>query len=142
MIGISYSNAPPNTKRVYYEGSDTLRTGYALCYNYDYGTASEADFDRWVRVEKPATANLGYFAGVVHPSNDGFVGPGWINIITKSSICRGWTDLSCTLGSTSLTIVDGSYALHNGGTAVGTAMQTVDRSGTAGTVLTRLTAGG
>ena len=40
---------------VWYEGTDALKAGEGVCYNTDYGTATEADGRRCNRVERPTT---------------------------------------------------------------------------------------
>jgi len=144
-MAVTFADTPTvETKRVYYEGSDTLQEGYALCYNFNYGTASAADTARLMRVEKPATANLEYFAGVVHPDSAGKTGPCYVTIIVPSvqgEAANVHTDQNCTLGTTELAAQDGSYALGAAGAgapAVAKALQTVDRSVTNGLVFARL----
>ncbi len=133
---------------VYYEGTDTLKTGYALCYNYDSGTAATATKDRFSRVEKPTTRNLQYFAGIVAEGlpSAGKVGPSLIRIVKPSGVsCTAFTDQSCVIGSTVLYIQTASYyltdAAYTSSTAsrpVAIALQTIDRSSTAGTVQVKL----
>lgn len=50
---------------VWYSDSDAIKAGEAVCYNTDYGTATDADASRSNRVERPTVANSGAFAGVV-----------------------------------------------------------------------------
>ncbi len=54
----------PVSQWVWYEGTDILRTGEAVCFNTDYGTAATADARRCNRVERPSTSNNMAFAGV------------------------------------------------------------------------------
>jgi len=49
---------------VWYEGTDALFQGEGVCYNTDYGTATEADARRGHRVERPTVSNNTAFAGV------------------------------------------------------------------------------
>lgn len=49
---------------VWYEGTDALREGEALCYNTDFGTATERNRRRNNHVERPSAANNYAFAGV------------------------------------------------------------------------------
>lgn len=49
---------------VWYAGTDALKQGEAVCYNADYGTATEADASRGNRVERPTVSNNMLFAGV------------------------------------------------------------------------------
>lgn len=131
------------TKKAYYTGSDVLREGYALCYNNDSitgGSAGEFDGSRHWEVEKPASGNLKYFAGVVSGSYANKTGPCVVKLHEPDSACRGvnlWTQLSTTLGTTKLALIGGTYAfgaVGNTRITMGTAMQTEDRSTTAGVV--------
>lgn len=105
-----------NTKYVYYSGSDTLYTGYALCY--DDATA-DSDFagapktTLGIEVVQPATAVLNLFAGVVHPDSDGVEGPAWVRIITPTpgEPCVMYTKANATKFATALAPANGSYAL-------------------------------
>jgi hypothetical protein len=51
-------------EEVWYEGTDAVKQGEALCYNTDYGTAADFDGRRCNRVERPSTSNNMAFAGV------------------------------------------------------------------------------
>jgi len=122
-------------KRVYYEGTDTLKEGYALCYNHDYGTAASEDEGRFFRVEKPSVSNALYFAGVVAPSGESKVGPCYVDIILPGSYCNIWSYRSNTINAGRTTFCAAQYYFYAAGfpgqgTAV--AKQTIDRSSTAG----------
>jgi len=80
----------------------TLYKGQALCYNRDYGTATERDGERDSRVELPSTTNNLRFAGVLDhnvtvPSN----GEIKVTINEPGSVCDLW------IGSD--TVVDSTY---------------------------------
>ena len=47
----------------WYGGSDALKLGEPVCFNTDYGTATDADARRCNRVERPSTSNNRAFAG-------------------------------------------------------------------------------
>lgn len=49
---------------VWYEGTDALLQGEGVCYNTDYGTATDSDARRANRVERPSSSNNFAFAGV------------------------------------------------------------------------------
>ena len=51
-------------EEVWYEGTDAVKQGEALCYNTDYGTAADYDGRRCNRVERASTSNNMAFAGV------------------------------------------------------------------------------
>jgi hypothetical protein len=165
------SDPKAKTIKVYYEGSDTLYTGYALCYNYDTtdnwagvasidatttastitesGTTAEGSQNegKLLRVEKPATANLQWFAGVVTADYDGFTGPGPVDIyVPNGAIVPVRSYVSSTVGKHALAIQNGQYYIGNpaAGTTNGAAkyvavtVETVNRSSTAGVCLARL----
>lgn len=154
MVQVNYDKTPGDakTKWVYYEGSDTLHTGYALCYNHDKGTAANVNVERGAAVEKPASANLENFAGVVHPNSDGVTGPCYVKIITAGH-CEVYSDQNCS-GSWDILLwpQNASYALGaadskstTGATTnltvdrgVARSKQQVDRSGTAGKVFAEI----
>lgn len=153
MTQVTYRSEKISTKRVYYTGGDTLQEGYLLCYNRDStstgGSAGAADLARAYEVEKPAAGNLKYFAGVVGAEDAGKTGPCWISLIepqpNPGRLVMVHSDQDCTLGSTRLAAVADSYAAGAAGpsaVAVATAMQTVNRSGTAGAVLAQLEGAG
>jgi len=137
---VTYKNEKLATKMVRYTGTDTLGEGYALCYDRDTGTAGASDEARAYQAEKPATANLKFFAGVVHPTSAGKTGPCWVKIIIPESrgvVCNVHADQDCTQLTTKLAVKDNSYALGAAGSGtvnVATAVQTVDRSSSAGSV--------
>jgi len=126
----------------WYVGTDTLYTGYALCFNDDFGTAASTSNRRGAEVEKPASTNLKSFAGVLAPGSNGVTGPCAVEVIQPNCIVDGYTSLSTTLGSTLLAINPASYVLsspvYGGSTTssrvVGVALQTIDRSSTNGLV--------
>lgn len=49
---------------VWYEGTDALQEGEPVCYNTNYGTATDANGNRHNRVERPSSSNNMAFAGV------------------------------------------------------------------------------
>ena len=100
-------------------------------------------------MEKPAADNLKYFAGVVALEDAGKTGPCWISIVepqpNPGRLVMLLTDQNCTLGVTRLAVAASSYAAGAAGAstvAVATAMQTVNRTGAAGTVLAQLEGAG
>ena len=133
-------------KSVYYEGTDKLKEGMALCYNHDSNagaTTTSEDFNRVWRVEKPATANLPAFAGLVAKGHGGKTGPCMIEIELPTGYHRGviaHTDQNCTILTTKLAVVGSTYALGAVGDAnktVAEALQTINRSSTAGPCLVK-----
>ena len=98
--------SPTLTRRVYYLGTDELKEGYALCYNFDAldvspenlplaTGAAGADDEcpaRHIQVEKPSPYNQMWFAGTVSNKSAGVVGPGFVEINMPSSICNIWCE--------------------------------------------------
>lgn len=127
-------------RKVWYTGSDQLDRGYALCFNRDAGTAASKDMSRASEVEKPTAANMRHFAGLVMNKPAG-VGPCEVTIaMPNGAIVDGYTTEACTLDTTLLSVVAGSYYLGgvDEGAVIGRAFQTVDRSSTNGRVQLRL----
>lgn len=103
-----------NTRWVYLTETDTMATGYVLCYQQDANeNGTSADNRLGTTVEKPETANLNLVAGFVHHESDGVVGPGWVkvNVPTPRRAVEAWTNDDMTVMSTALAATDGSYAL-------------------------------
>lgn len=137
--------------------TDVLRGGYAVCYNQNsvkdwegntktvnsFSRAEVAfadgsqDFNaRFLEVEKPATANLPFFAGIVSDESDGAVNGDIITILVPVSTCviPIYADVSVTLAD-AMYIHNGDYDVNitaASGVLIGAAVETVDRSGTAG----------
>lgn len=142
--------------------TDTVKGGYAVCYNYDavddYAgfTTTENQFSkaavtyvegaqdfnaRYLEVEKPAASNLHAFAGIVHPDSDGAGTGAVIKIfVPVNGVVPVYTDLSTVNGQTLLAIKSASYKVTNpiyGGSTtpfrvIGVAAETIDRSSTNG----------
>ena len=79
-------------KWVYFTGtaSTTYDQGIGLCYNRDYGTAANVDWERDQRVEVPSTSNNRDFAGVlaekvVMSANQTSK---WVKIYEPGSVCK------------------------------------------------------
>ena len=157
-------------KKVYYEGSDTIYEGMALCYNEDTldnilgydkgaggdvgcqttpGTTAEGNQNegKFLRVEKPNSTNLLFFAGVVAGNSyGGLTGPRWIDIfIPNGAIVPVRSSISTTGGQSVLAIQAADYEFQtptydNGAESVpcALAMETVDRSTTEGICLAAL----
>ncbi|MDI9587882.1 MAG: hypothetical protein QM234_02845, partial [Acidobacteriota bacterium] len=142
---VQYNTEKVSKKKVFYSGTDTLYTGYALCYNRTVGTATDAVTARAYTVIKPTTATLPFFAGVVHEESSGKTGPGWFTIVEPNQatgvVVPVYTDQNCTIAVTQLGPKNDSYALGAYGASApygALAMQTVDRTGAAGVALAQL----
>lgn len=89
---------------VIYEGTTDLFKGQGLCYNFDKGTATDADGNRMNYVELPSTTNNRWFAGVTVQSYK--ADPAGFRIITiaePGSVAEVAVDQATTLGTTVLT---------------------------------------
>ena len=140
----SYDKTFPATIKVFTSVATAIKQGYAFCYNYDYGTAASADERRGFEVEKPSTANHMWFAGVAAKDYVANSSGQYIEIVPPGNYCYVYANASCTLGSTTISPLCGQhYFKYDGLPGAGrfTALQTVDRSSTAGLVWGYLEAG-
>lgn len=154
----------PKSQRitVYYEGTSTIREGMPVAYNYDTtdnwmgksaadltvetGTTAEGyqNEGKFIRVEDVTADNSEFFAGVVAgKKHDGTAGPQVLDIyVANGAIVPVWTDKSITIKDP-LYLEHGQITVVNAtqvgmGQRIGTAIETVDRSSTAGIVLAKL----
>jgi len=72
---------------VWYGGTDAIFQGEGVCFNFDYGTATEADGSRRNRVERPSTTNNRHFAGVSRADHTAQAGGQFIEINKPGSTC-------------------------------------------------------
>lgn len=72
---------------VWYEGADKLRKGEGLCYNSDYGTASNSNGERLNRAERPKPGNNLMFAGVAAHDYSAKSGGQFVEIYNPGSVC-------------------------------------------------------
>jgi hypothetical protein len=108
-------NGAPNleVKRVYYIGTDQLVPGYNLCYDQDATTDNASpELRLGSAVEKPATANLNAYAGVVVNRPSG-IGPCFVDIAVprKGDMVVALCNANATAFATALAPQDASYAL-------------------------------
>lgn len=158
--------AEVNLMRVYFPGTDTLKEGYPVCWNFDAAdvdaenntfTANDVGVEFWndarrIQVEKPSEGNKLHFAGVVSEKFENFTGPGWIEIHRPGSICNVWcassvdhgqtgittnTGQTVTFGPTAWTFKTGGYP----GTGSAIILQDENRSSTAGLIMAELMTG-
>ncbi len=135
------------SKWVWFEGTTALLQGQAVCYNFDYGTATADDARRFSRVEVPSVTNSLYFAGVCARNYAAVTpGPRMIEIFVPGSVCNVLSRASTTLGAGRLTFEITASVSTNGtfkfegmeGEGSCVPLQTVDRSSTAGLCMARL----
>jgi len=149
-------------KRVLYEGTSVIREGMPVCYNYDSttnidgydntdgeGTTTDEGHQnegKYNRVEDPTADNQEFFAGFVAGSDlAGVTGDGhqWLDIyVPNGAVVPVWTDKSIA-AKDRLYLEHGEVTLVNAtqtgmGVCVAEAVETVDRSSTAGIVLARI----
>lgn len=133
-------------KRVFCTSTAALKRGYPVCYDRDNitaldntGTAIAASSSSWARhryVEQPAAGNLHRFAGIVARDYDANSAGQFVDIeVPGGFVTDLWTDVSCTINSTKLSLEPGAWTFASGtGPVVAECVQTVDRSSTAGLV--------
>jgi hypothetical protein len=100
---------------VWYEGTDALREGEAVCYNTDYGTATSKDARRTNRVERPSLTNNRAFAGVAARDYPAATTGQFIEIYVPGS--RGVNialGVDTVIGTGVLTFVAGAAGSHRG----------------------------
>lgn len=73
---------------VRYETNAALSEGEAVCYNYDYGTDTDADGRRLNKVETPSIDNAQWFAGVAARAYAARAGGRMIEIYKPGSVCN------------------------------------------------------
>lgn len=146
-VNAHIAKAEANPLWVWFTGSTALLEGQAVCYDYDYGTASAYDGKRTNRVELPSQSNARWFAGVAARNYAASSGGQFVEINAPGSTCNVLSQASTTIGVGRLTFtVGGTYAgyfkrqgFEGAGSCV--PLQTVDRSSTAGKCLARLEVG-
>ncbi len=73
---------------VWFEGITALLEGQAVCYNYDYGTATDSDARRRSKVEVPSITNAQFFAGVCSRKYAASATGQMIEIYLPGSLCN------------------------------------------------------
>ena len=159
------TNSVARKQRVYYTESSTIYEGMPVCYEFNatanvlgYSKSSEANGTttaegyqnegKFLRVEDPDSDNIMFFAGVVATNEcAGKTGPRWLDIyIPNGAIVPVRSYISSTVGVNALALMSGTQYFGNpnagmgGGAAryVAIAVETVDRSSTAGLCLAKL----
>jgi hypothetical protein len=145
MSQISYKSEKVAKKKVLLYNDTgaaiTIRGGHAVCYAYD-----ATDISQSYLVERPATANLLWFAGVITEEYDGFAVASEayraveIYIPTKyGQVVPVFISEDHSANIALLEHTDGSFILTEGTTQkVAKTVQKVNRSTTNGTCLARL----
>ena len=101
-------NSPTKQNRtfsewVWFESATALKEGQAVCYNWDYGTATDFDARRFNHVEPPTTLNANYFAGVSSRNYAANSGGQFIEIYRPGSVCNIYVAVSTVRGTGILT---------------------------------------
>lgn len=169
-MGVGAYDAYCLTKRVIFRpstSSDTIRVGDLVCYNSDivadhkerasaphtshlggsggttYAEGSQSYTGRLFIVEKPATANIDFFAGVVKSLGSKLGEDGdniEIFVPTEGAVVPVMCNIACTLNTTILAVRNDNYEAsvpRHPAYPIGIAMETKDRSGTDGLVWMR-----
>lgn len=76
------------SKWVWYSSNAAIKEGQAVCYNWDYGTATVREPRRYNEVETPTTLNAQHFAGVSAAAHSAKSGGQLIQIFVPGSICN------------------------------------------------------
>lgn len=76
------------TAMVWFSSAVALKEGAAVCYNWDYGTATNVEGKRFNTVETPTTSNAQYFAGVAAAAYIAKSGGQFIEIHKPGSLCK------------------------------------------------------
>lgn len=117
-------NAPTKKNRtfsewVWFEGSEALLEGQAVCYNFDYNSAVEvaaattqevADARRMNHVELPSTSNAQWFAGVCSRKYAANSTGQFIEIYKPGSVCNILIligDVDCGVNLLTFDVTDG-----------------------------------
>jgi hypothetical protein len=143
--------ANSNFETVWFEGNGSsdvsVYEGQGVCYNWDYGTAADADARRYNHVELPTILNAPHFAGVLaEPQTIPATGK-FVRIYLPGSVCQVLAMKSLTIGVGRVTCqAGGTYAgyftaegFEGKGSAV--PLQTLDTSATAALTLVKLEEG-
>lgn len=93
-----HKQAPTKQRVVFYTGSDAISEGYAVCFDKDYGVATDVQEERSSRVAKPDNTNNNSFAGVATRDYSAVSGGQFIEIFEPGSYCRIYVDASVTIG--------------------------------------------
>ncbi len=80
--------APGIKIAVWYSSNAALKEGQAVCYNWDYGTATEFNGRRFNEVETPTILNAQYFAGVAACDYAAISTGQFIDIYVPGSVCN------------------------------------------------------
>ncbi len=131
---IFYKGTPPQMVRAKYNGTEQLEAGYAMCYDTDRGVAADSDPERVYVVEKPSVTNIARFAGIVR-QKPVVSGETLVDLIIPGSVAQAHIFVSATVDVTRMTVMAGQWYLKQAGfpgAGSALALQTVNRSGTAG----------
>ena len=146
MSQVTYKSEKVSKKRVMFENntgsSVTVRGGWQVVYDQNQGTATDVDGERATRVQIN-DGNAKNYAGALTEEHDGKIvadgGTRLMDIYVPTADGQKvpiWTDQNCTIDVTILTLQDNSHVAGGviEGRPIARAMQTVDRSSTAGLV--------
>lgn len=137
-------DARVNSRKVFCTETAALTKGYLLCYDHDYGTATDNDPRRDNRVALPTNANNNAVAGVLLRSYSANAMGQWVEIAEPGSTCQIYVDGSVTIGDNTFVTAQiggggsGTFnATYKGFMGRGTAKVMQTRTG-AGLILAKL----
>jgi hypothetical protein len=87
-INAPLAKAPTFSAWVWYSGTVLLKEGQAVCYNWNYGTATDREGQRFNEVETPTTLNAQFFAGVAARAYPAVSTGQFIEIFLPGSVCN------------------------------------------------------
>ncbi len=129
--GVQFNNSLYKLVRARYEGTETLKEGYAMCYDVTRGTVTAPDGERAFVVEKPSLTNMNNFAGWVAESGEGKSGangPVHFDLVLPGSVCNVWAAVPAVIDATRMTVCAGQWYMYHAGFAgkgSGKAVETV-----------------
>jgi hypothetical protein len=96
---------------VWFNGDVALAEGVAVCFNFDYGTATDSEAKRLNEVEVPTSLNAQFFAGTTNAAYIAVTGGQFIEINRPGSLCKILVAASTVVGVGLLTFsVDAATA--------------------------------
>lgn len=101
------------SKWVWFTGTTALLEGQAVCFDWDYGTATDSEARRFARVEVPSTTNAQHFAGVCAQKHAASATGQLVEIYVPGSVCKVLVGASTVVGVGRLTFeITGTVATN------------------------------
>lgn len=109
-VTVYEKQAPTEEIVVFFTGATALSKGQGVCYDHDYGTATDADERRTRYVELPTQTNNLHFAGVVVRDYVASAVGQWIGIVPPGYVVEVLVTGSVSLGAYVTCIAGGASA--------------------------------